>query len=99
MNNTKLAEASQDARIERLRCFMEAHDIRWQDIGEQLNISPQRACGLLRRQISIPAHFHEKLLNLGFPQNTIPEARPKQHIPRFPGLQKHQQPATYQTAG
>lgn len=90
-----------EKRCLKLRKFMETHDITYRSIGEQLGLSEQRAFAMMRQKTYLQDH-HDKLIALGFPPDALPEPVPEPKMrkrPHFPGLQKQQQPATYQAAG
>lgn len=96
-----LSHDDKEARLTRLRSFMQEYGITYRSIGDQLGLSEPRTFAMLRQNTYFQGH-HDKLIQLGFPENTLPYPvhTPKARTrPHFPGLQKHQQPATYQTAG
>lgn len=78
-----------------LRNFMRRYDIRLPDVAEQMaaasrqanqaveTFSPQRVHGMLYRNAFMPRHLRDHLINLGFPENTLPPETP---VARFPGL-------------
>jgi len=87
------------ARCMRLRAFLQQHDIKTSDIAEQVEpifgkyLHRTRLHHLLYKNVYMENRLREKLLDLGFPEDTLPPARP---VARFPGLEakKEEQQAT-----
>ena len=77
-------------RYERLLVWMGDHDISFPATGEQLGLSDGGARSVLFRDTCRTVH-HNKLIELGFPVELLPEPRDKprgrpRKIPKFPGL-------------
>lgn len=77
-------------RQEKMRAFLKAHDIRLDDVGEQLaKVMPERIFSrnkvyyMLYINKVMPRVCREHLINLGFPEDTLP---PPKSMPQFPGL-------------
>lgn len=81
-----------DARLVRLRAFMDECDIAWVDIAEELGMSSDyRATvySMLVNNKTLDRDTREKLLDLGFPEDTLPPERTQRILktkrnPRFP---------------
>lgn len=89
-----MANTAKDTRRHRrLRNFMEAHDIKALDISEQLGLvngkclTRQAIHDMLFRRDRMVVAIRDKLIDLGFPENTLPPPKG----PRFPGLKNNPQ--------
>lgn len=76
-------------RVRRLCKFMLAHDIAWADVAEALSTpdaSMDRGAAYVKlvHNKTLDAATRDKLLDLGFPENTLQPQR-KVRSPRFPG--------------
>lgn len=73
-----------EARVQLLRVFMDDHGIGWADIGKELHMGRDAVYVQLVHNKTLRRDTREKLLDLGFPEETLPPER-KKGSPCFPG--------------
>lgn len=89
-----ISHDDKEVRLERLRRFMREHNITYRAIGDKLGISEPRVFAMLRQNTYFQG-YHDKLIELGFPTDTLPypvHAPKARRRPIFPGLQNKQSP-------
>lgn len=86
------------SRQDRMRAFLRAHGLSLSEVGEALaDLSDSGALDrhqvftLLYANKSMKQPIRDRLLDLGFPEDTLPPARP---LPCFPGRAAAAVPAT-----